>query len=125
MRVPVVTLAAAVLTLEGAALGVLALVEMFGLGSGDAASLAIALALIVLTLIGAAGLLAFAFAVYRGLSWGRSGGIVVQLLAIAVAFSAATTVTPVPVPFVAIVGLTGLVGLALLIGSARRHASRD
>jgi len=121
MRAPWVSLAAAaVLVLEGIALFIVALVEIFGLGSGDATFLPTALALIALTLIGSAGLIAFAVAVRRGLSWGRSGGIVVQVLAIAVALSAASTVTPVPMPFVLGVGLSGLLGFVLLIATARR-----
>ena len=89
MRVSRLTIAAAaVLALEAAALLVIALIESFGLGAGDASSLPSALALIVLTAIGAVGLGAFAFAVLRGRSLGRSGGMVVQILAIAVALSA-------------------------------------
>ena len=61
MRAPgLATAAAAVLALEGAALVVFAIIELMGLGAGDAASLPTAIALIVLTLIGAAALLAFA-----------------------------------------------------------------
>ena len=52
MRSPGLALAAsAVLAAEGAALIVFALIELVGLGAGDAASLPTALALIMLTLI--------------------------------------------------------------------------
>jgi len=77
LRAPGLALAAAaVLAAEGLALIVFALIELFGLGAGDASSLPTALALIVLTLIGAVALLAFAFGTRAGRSWARSGGVV-------------------------------------------------
>ncbi|MBT2485442.1 MULTISPECIES: hypothetical protein [unclassified Microbacterium] len=115
--------AAALLAAEGAALVVFALIEVAGLGAGDAASLPTAVALIVLTLIGAAALFAFAFGVRAGRSWARSGGVVVQVLAIALAL-ASLTVHPVLWAFTVGVGLPGLLGFALLIASARREAER-
>ncbi|WP_243224898.1 hypothetical protein [Microbacterium sp. CIAB417] len=113
--------AAAVLALEGAALLVIALMEVFGLGSGGAANLATALALIALTLIGAGALVAFAFGALRGRSWARSGGVVLQVLAIALAL-ASLTLQPVPWAFVIAVGAPGVLGLVLLLASARREA---
>ncbi|WP_406249658.1 hypothetical protein ACI7YT_06560 [Microbacterium sp. M] len=112
--------AAAVLALEGIALVVIALIETFGLGSGDAANLATALALIVLTVIGAAALIAFAVGTLRGLSWARSGGVVLQVLAVALAL-AALTLQPAPWLFVVAVGAPGILGFVLLISSARRE----
>ncbi len=114
------TSAAAVLALEGAALVVFAIIELLGLGSGQAASLPTALALIVLTLIGAAALFAFAMGTRRGRTWARSGGVVLQILALALAL-ASLTVQPVPWPFVLGVGLPGLIGLVLLISTSRRE----
>ena len=123
MHAPRIALAAAaVLAAEGAALVVFALIELFGLGSGDAASLPTALALIVLTLIGAAGLFAFSVGVRSGRSWARSGGIVIQVLAVAIAL-ASLTVQPVVWLFVLAVGLPGVLGFVLLIGSARAEGS--
>ncbi|KDA06652.1 histidine kinase [Microbacterium sp. CH12i] len=113
--------AAAVLALEGAGLFILALIELFGLGSGDAASLPTAIALIVLTLIGAAALFAFAAGTRRGHTWARSGGVVLQVLAVALALTS-LTVQPVVWPFVLGVGLPGLVGFILLIASSRRES---
>ncbi|MBO9626978.1 MAG: hypothetical protein J7484_11455 [Microbacterium sp.] len=119
MQAPRIALAAAaVLAAEGAALTVFALIELFGLGAGDAASLPTAIALIVLTLVGAAALFAFAAGVRRGLSWARSGGVVFQVLAIAIAL-ASLTVQPVVWLFVFAVGLPAVLGFVLLIGSAR------
>jgi hypothetical protein len=115
------------LAAEGAALLVFAVVELIGLGAGDAASLPTALALVVLTLIGAAALIAFAVGTRSGRSWARSGGVVFQVLAIALAL-ASLTIQPVSWTFTLAVGLPALLGFALLIASARRegeqHAAR-
>lgn len=116
--------AAAVLALEGAALVVFAIVELFGLGAGEAASLPTAIALIALTLIGAAALFAFAAGTMRGRTWARSGGVVLQVIAIALAL-ASLTVPPVPWLFVAGVGLPGVIGFVLLIAVSRRQAQRE
>lgn len=123
MRAPGLALAtAAVLAAEGAVLAVFAVIEMVGLGAGAAASLPTALALIVLTLLGAAALFAFAAGTRAGRSWARSGGVVFQVLAVALAL-ASLTVQPVPWAFVLGVGLPGILGFALLIASARREAA--
>ena len=116
--------AAAVLALEGTTLVVIALIQTLGLGSGGAANIATAVALIVLTLIGAAALIAFAVGVVRGQSWARSGGVVLQVLAVALAL-AALTLQPVSWPFVLGVGGPGILGFVLLIASARREIEAD
>lgn len=113
--------AAAVLALEGAALVVISFLEVFGLGSGDAANIATGIALIVLTFLGAAALIAFAAGTLRGRSWARSGGLVLQVLAVALAL-AALTVDPITWSFVIALGAPGLLGFVLLIASARREA---
>lgn len=124
MRAPGLALAAAVvLAAEGAALLVFAVIELAGLGAGDAASLPTALALIVLTLIGAAALIAFAIGTRAGRSWARSGGVVFQVLAVALAL-ASLTLQPISWPFTLSVGLPGLLGFALLIASARREGGQ-
>ena len=114
-------LAAAVLALEGMALTAIALIELFGLGAGAAGSVPTGIALIALTLIGAGALFAFAAGVLRGRSWARSGGVVVQVIAIALAL-VSLTVQPVPWGFILGVGLPGLAGLVLLLASAGREA---
>ncbi|CAH0135460.1 hypothetical protein [Microbacterium sp. Bi121] len=116
--------AAAVLALEGLALLMFAVIDLVGLGAGEAASLSTAIALIVLTLIGAAALFAFAAGTRRGRTWARSGGVVLQVLAIAIAL-ASLTVPPVPWPFVLGVGIPGVVGFVLLIASTRIEARRE
>lgn len=123
MRAPGLALAAsAMLALEGIALVAFALIELFGLGAGDASSLPTALALIVLTLIGAAALMAFAWGTRGGRSWARSGGVVFQVLAIAIAL-ASLTVQPVVWAFVIGVGLPGAICFVLLISSARAEGA--
>ena len=124
MRAPGIALAAAaVLAVEAVALVVFALIEMAGLGAGDASSLPTAIALIVLTLIGAAALAAFALGTRAGRSWARSGGIVFQVLAIALAL-ASLTVQPILWTFTLGVGLPAVLGFVLLIASARREGER-
>lgn len=111
--------AAAVLGLEAAALLVVTLMEVFGLSSGAATSLPSALGLIGLSAIGALGLAALAVAVLRGRSFGRSGGMVVQILAIAVALSA-IGVRPFPAVFVLSLLIPGVLGAVLLLVLTRR-----
>lgn len=124
VRAPGIALAAAaVLAAEAAALLVFAVIELVGLGAGDAASLPTAVALIALTLIGAAALVAFAIGVRSGKSWARSGGVVFQVLAVALAL-ASLTLQPVSWAFTFGVGLPGLVGFVLLISSARREGEQ-
>lgn len=124
MRAPGIALAAAgVLALEAVALLVFAIIELAGLGAGDASSLPTAIALIVLTLIGAAAPAAFAFGTRAGKSWARSGGVVLQVLAVALAL-ASLTVQPVSWTFTLGVGLPALLGFSLLITSARREGAQ-
>lgn len=125
MRRSVVALAATVILVgEGLALGVVSLLELFALGAGDASSTPSGVALVVLTLVGAAALVAFGVGVLRGASWARSGGILLQVLAIALALSSLSLV-PVPWVFTLGLGVTGLVGLVLLILTARREGADD
>ncbi|WP_341957064.1 hypothetical protein [Microbacterium sp. LWH13-1.2] len=124
MRSPGLALAAAaVLAAEGAALIVFALIELVGLGAGDAASLPTALALIVLTLIGAGALVAFAIGTRSGRSWARSGGIVFQVLALALAL-ASLTLQPIAWVFTFAVGIPALLGFVLLLASTRAENQR-
>jgi len=83
-------IAAALMVLEGVAITALAAWQVWALIVGDTGSIESAIALVVLTTVGAAAVTAFAVATWRGLSWGRSGGIVTQLLILAVALGAVT-----------------------------------
>lgn len=96
-------------------------VALFGAGAGSVPS---AVALIVMTLIAAAGLGAFAWGALTARSWGRSGGVVAQLLIIAVAVGAATGSYAHPLIALAI-GLPAAVTLVIVILSARTPQSRE
>ena len=99
--------------------------QVVALASGDTGSIESAVALVVLTLVGAAAVLAFAVAIWRGQSWGRSGGIVTQVLILAVALGAATGAyaDPSTALVLAVPALVVLVLLVLAVRDAgRRHA---
>lgn len=114
----------AVIVLGIQALGVVALVvwQLTALGAGESASLASGIALIVLTLIAAVAVAAFAVGVARGMSWGRSGGIVVEVLVLAIALGAATGAYAHPLVGLAL-AVVGLVGLVPLVLDVRRAAA--
>ncbi|GAA3767932.1 hypothetical protein GCM10022240_20450 [Microbacterium kribbense] len=119
--------ATVILGLEAAGVLVLAIWQVLELMAGAAEWLASALALIVLTLIAAAAVAAFAVGVARDVSWGRSGGIVTQLLIVAVAIGAATGAYAHPLiglalAAVAVVALIPLVLEVRRAGIARRAA---
>jgi len=110
--------AAALLAVE--ALGVLALAgwQVVALAGADTSSSVSAIALIVLTVVGAAAVAAFAGATWSGRSWGRSGGVVTQLLILAVAGGALTG--PFPHLGTALgLAVPAIAGLALLFAAAR------
>ncbi|MCR2764663.1 histidine kinase [Microbacterium sp. zg.B48] len=117
-------LAAVVLGLEGLAVAALVGWQIWALAAGDTGAVETAIALLVLTAVGAAAVLAFAVATWRGQSWGRSGGVVTQLLILAVAlgavtgaYSSAATGLALAVP-----GLVALVLLVLAVRAAGRRA---
>lgn len=123
MQTNVASRAAAVIVgLEAVGLIVIVVRELLSLLSGDAASAPSGIALLVLTAVGAAAVAAFALALWRGRSWGRSGSIVVQLLILAVALGAATGAYAEPIVGLAIAA-PAVVALILLILGARRAAS--
>ena len=116
--------AGVLVTLEGAGVVVLAIWQALELLGGNTDSVTSAVALLVLTVIGAAAVLAFGVATLRDRSWGRSGGIVVQLLILAVAGGAATGAYAHP-----LIGLVlaapALVVLVLLIVAVARAGRRN
>lgn len=116
-------MAAALLFFVAAGLVILAGWQIVALAGADTLDPVSAIALIVLTLIGAVAVFAFGLATWRGRSWGRSGGVVSHLLVLAVALGAVTG--PYPHAGTAI-GLTlpAVAGL-ILIFLAAREAHRD
>ncbi|WP_243076926.1 histidine kinase [Microbacterium sp. SS28] len=115
--------AAVLLILEGVALVGIAAWQIAALTAGDTGSVESAIALLVLTFVGAAALVAFGVAVRRGRSWGRSGGIVAQLLIVAVALGAATGEYAHPLTALALAGPAILVLVLLVL--AARDARKD
>lgn len=114
-------LAAALLALEALALLVLAGWQVVAMLGGDTASLPTAIALLVFTIVAAGGVGAFAYAVLTDRSWGRSGGIVTQLLVLAVALGALTG--QYAHPLVALVlAVPAVIGLVLIARAAKAAA---
>ncbi|WP_125132585.1 histidine kinase [Microbacterium sp. 10M-3C3] len=112
--------AAVLLGLEALGVAVLLVEQIVAIATGDIASLSSALALAVLTLVGVAAVISFAIATARGRSWGRSGGIVVQALILAVAGGALVGEGANPA-VAALLAVPALVCGALLFFSARRE----
>lgn len=124
MRTRMVALSAAVLLgFEAVAILVLAGWQVVALLEGDTSSIASALALLVITVIAGVAVLSFAVAVARGMSWGRSGGIVTQVLILAVALGAATGELANPLTALAIAAPAALTFVLLVL--AARHAGRE
>ncbi|WP_292832294.1 histidine kinase [Microbacterium sp.] len=120
---PAERLAAVLVGLEGLALAILAGWQVLALAGGDTVSVSSAVALLVLTLVGAAAVIAFAIGIARGQSWGRSGGVVTQLLVLAVAGGALTGADAQPVTAI-VLAVPALVTLAMLVAAARRGGTR-
>ena len=124
MRIASSERAAAVLVgLEGLGLVMLVGWQLVALVSGDTESVSSAIALLVLTAIGAAAVVAFAVAISRDASWGRSGGVVTQLLVLAVALGALTGQYAHPLIALALAA-PAVLGLILLIAGSRAAARR-
>ncbi len=120
---PIRLAAAALLGLE--ALGILALAgwQTVALIGGDTDSVVSSIALIVLTVIGAAIVGAFAVATARDVSAGRSGGIVTQLLILSVAIGAVTGEWASP-GIAILIAVPAVIGLVLLVLAVRAGAPR-
>jgi len=120
-------IAAVLVGLEGLGLAALTVREVIAIVTGDTESIGSAVALAALTLVGAAAVVAFAVAIWLGQSWGRSGGIVAQLLILAVALGAATGsfADPSIAWALAIPALIVLVLLVLAVRDAGRAARRS
>ncbi|HEX5859676.1 MAG TPA: histidine kinase [Microbacterium sp.] len=121
---PATAVAAVIVGLEGVGLVVLAAWQVLALVTGDIAYAPTAFALLVLTIVGAAAVLAFAVGIARGRSWGRSGAIVTQVLILAVALGAVTGAYAHPLTAAALAA-PAIIALAFLIAAARRAAADD
>ena len=128
VRTPATRIAALLLALEALVILILAGWQIVEMIVGDLTSISTSIALVVLTLICALGVGAFSFAVWTGRSWGRSGGIVAQVLIFAIAVGsvqggaghwglAAALAIPAIVTVVAL--------FATVRGSAPRQGSED
>lgn len=119
--------ATTILTVESVGVLALALWEILALLTGDSTSVGSSLALIVLTVIGGSAVTAFAVGVTRDRSWARTGGVVVQLLVLAVALGAVTGAYAHPLIGLALatIGVAGLVPLIFDIRRAGRERSDD
>jgi len=120
---PVRLTAAALLALEAVGILALACWQIVALLGGDTDSIVSSLALIVLTVIGAAIVGAFAVATARDVSAGRSGGIVTQLLILSVAIGAITGEWAAP-GIALLIAVPGVIGLVLLVLAVRASAPR-
>ncbi|MGW9627040.1 hypothetical protein [Microbacterium sp. NPDC055521] len=118
------TAAAIVLALEGVALGIVCVIELLALGAGDTSSSMGGIALIVLTLVAAVALGAFSWGTLRRASWARSGGVLFQVLGVALGL-ASLSLEPKVWLFTLGVGGTALIGLVLLISATRRDGASD
>lgn len=124
MRIHLPTLAAATIVgLEGLAIAGLALWQVTALVQGDTESVATAVALLVLSLLGVGAVCAFAVAVLRGRSWGRSGGVVTQLLILAVAGGAVAGEPAYPLIALGLAAPAVIAFVLLIVAS--RHAGAD
>lgn len=115
--------AAVVVAVEAVGVLILAGWQVSALVSGDVDSLPSATALLVLTIVGAVAVAAFAVGIARDVSWGRSGGIVTQLLILAVALGALTGAYAHPLTAAAL-ALPAVVALVVLVAAAREAARR-
>lgn len=121
---PVRVLAAAVLMLEAVGLAVLLVWQLVAMSAGDTAALPTALALAVLTAVGVIALAAFSLATAREQSWGRSGGIVMQALILAVAIGELTG-EQADAGKAALIALPGVVGGIVLFLAVRAARPRE
>lgn len=108
------------------ALGVLAVAvwQVIAVAGGDTDSAVSSIALLVLTVVGAVAVGAFAIGIWRGWSWGRSGGIVTQLLIIAVAVGAMTGAGADPLLGIGLI-IPALIVFVLLVLVIRRAGAEN
>lgn len=119
---PAGIIAAIIVALEGIGVFVLAGVQVLAIIAGDTAEIASAIALLVLTVILGVGIIVFAVGIVRGQTWGRSGGIVTQVLIFAVGLGAATGAYAHP-GIGLLIMLPALAGFAAILLATRQDPS--
>ncbi len=117
-------IAAAVMALEALVVLGLAGLQIVELFKGNTMSFTSAVALIVLTIIIGAGMVAFAWGLLTEQTWARSGGIVTQLMALAIALGALTGQFAHPAVAAAI-ALPAIIGLIAIFQAAKQTAADE
>ncbi|MBV0894368.1 histidine kinase [Microbacterium sp. NC79] len=117
-------IAATIMALEALVMMGLAILQVVELVKGNTASLTSAIALIVLTLIIGAGMAAFAWGLRTDQTWARSGGIVTQLMALAVALGAVTGQYAHPA-IAAMIAAPAIVALIAIFKASQQTAAAD
>lgn len=113
-------LAAFLVVLEGIGLLVLAGIQVPPIVQGDVATIDSAIALLVLTLVFAAGVVLFGIGIFRGRTWARSGGIVTQVLIFSVGLGALTGVLYPHAGLGVSLMIPAVIVFALIIASTRK-----
>ncbi len=117
-------IAAAILALEAVVVLGLAGLQIVELAQGHVMSMASALALIVLTIIIGAGMAAFSWGLLTGQTWSRSGGIVTQLMALAIALGAITGQFAHP-SIAAAIAVPAIIGLVAIFQASKQTAADE
>ncbi|GAA2529796.1 hypothetical protein GCM10009860_06890 [Microbacterium mitrae] len=117
-------IAAAVMALEALVVLGLAGLQIVELFKGNTMSFTSAVALIVLTIIIGAAMVAFAWGLLTEQTWARSGGIVTQLMALAIALGALTGQFAHPAVAAAI-ALPAIIGLIAIFQAAKQTAADE
>lgn len=107
-----------IVAIEAAGLLALGVWQIIALAAGDTTAFDSAIALLVLTIAGAAIVAVFGVVTWQGASWGRSGAIVTQLLILAVALGAATGQYAHPLTGL-VIAIPAVLALVLLVVAVR------
>ncbi|WP_040163688.1 hypothetical protein [Microbacterium gorillae] len=116
---PLALIAAVIVALEGVLILIYAGVQLLDLIGGGAAEVPTAIALLALTAVFGVGMLALAYGIARERTWGRSGGIVMQILLASVGLML-PAVFEVPGWVAVLVVAPAVVAFALILIASRR-----
>lgn len=117
-------IAATLLALEAVVVLGLAGIQVVEIVKGNTASITSAIALIVLTIVIGAGMAAFAWGLLTEQTWARSGGIVTQLMVLAIALGAITGQYAHPA-IAAVIATPAIVGLIAIFKASQQTAAED